>query len=467
MSSSRAERASLVALIAVCLFPLVRAGDVSFINDEPLLLAAALDANARGTLAPMGLLGTFGLSYGPLPTWMYQALLLITQDLVAMARIHVVVLMAPTAAALWWLSRSLRLPLWFAALPLLSPYTWFYARVLWDNTLLIPLGAAALAGYAAHLASGSRAGLRVATAAMLAMPLVHLMALALVVPLAAHMAIVRGRELWRDRLSIASIAGLFAAAAWPYWRYLITARPPASSDPSLAGWIFPLLGGRLFSARQLAYFFGDATVSGDLLAASATISWLAYILVWIGLAIAVGHAVKGARTGIWTARAHLALILCGAVIAQMVMDGVTAKFQHPHYENVNWIAFALAAWLAIDAIASVRSPLRWVAPAAGGALAVALLTAVVTISSRLHKSGGTRDVYGATLANQQQIARGLETYRQDVPVGCTVGLYQMYPHALGTLRRLNPGHGDRLAREVEIGYALPDERSGVIMLRER
>ena len=67
---------------------------------------------------------------------------------------------------------------------------------LWDNPFLIPLGALAMAGYAAYLTTESAPGLRLAVAAMIAMLLVHLMAVALVVPLGLHMVAVRRRALW-------------------------------------------------------------------------------------------------------------------------------------------------------------------------------------------------------------------------------------------------------------------------------
>src|SRR5262249_14908799 len=153
----------------------------------PLLIINAVHANGARHLADTGLLGTYGYTYGPLPTWVYQALTALTHDLVALTVLHAALIAAVTAGALWWLSRSLRLSPWFVAVPLLSPYFWFYARLLWDNTFLIPLGALAVAGYSANLASKSVWGLRVAIAAMAAMMLVHLMAIALVFPLGVHL----------------------------------------------------------------------------------------------------------------------------------------------------------------------------------------------------------------------------------------------------------------------------------------
>ena len=224
-SHAQLPRLALIALCVACLIPVIWPGDIPFINDEPQLIANAVSANRDGQLASFGLLGTYGFIYGPAPTWVYQALVAVSRDLVVVAVLHALLLSVATAAALWWLSRSLRLWVWFAPLPLLSPYFWFYARVLWDNPFLIPLGALAMAGYAAHLESGSSAGLRVSIAALLMIPLVHLMGIALVVPLAAHMLLVRGRALWAHKFSIGAIVAASLLLARSYWIYLVTPHP--------------------------------------------------------------------------------------------------------------------------------------------------------------------------------------------------------------------------------------------------
>src|SRR4051812_27684668 len=94
-------------LISACLVPLLWPGDIPFINDEPLLISAAVQANAHRLLAPAGLLGTFGFVYGPAPTWVYQLLVSFNHDLVVIAVVHTILIVATTALSLWWLSRSL------------------------------------------------------------------------------------------------------------------------------------------------------------------------------------------------------------------------------------------------------------------------------------------------------------------------------------------------------------------------
>jgi hypothetical protein len=469
-----ARRTALWTLAAACAIPLIGTGDISFINDEPLLVINAVRANAAGRLAETGLLGTFGVIYGPFPTWVYQALTAVSHDLVIVAVLHAAVMSAATAGALWWLSRSLQLWPWFAAVPLLSPYFWFYARVLWDNPFLIPLGALAIAGYAANLTTGSAWGLRVALAAMIAILLVHLMGVALVVPLAVHMVAFRGRVLWSRRISVAGIVLGGAALAWPYWRSLTAQSAPSLGLPSVDGLLLPLFGARLLSARQLEYFFGADPVSGAGLKIAAAISCLAYPLMWGGMAVAawgLAGAIRSPRScvrgpldpGDWSARTHIGAVLLGSLACQAVIDALSGKFEHPQYYNGTWIAFTLLAWFAVDFIVKQRPAIRWSAVASTGLLAAALLVAVATIAVRLHVTRGTRTVYGPTISNQQQVARTLARYAPDSGVVVQVDLYVRFPHTLAILRELNPGHGkDRPKGRLEVRYASGDPASGAI-----
>ncbi|MEQ1913096.1 MAG: hypothetical protein ABMA15_30055, partial [Vicinamibacterales bacterium] len=454
---------ALGTVVTAALVPLLWIGDAPFINDEPQLIAAAVQANALGRLADHGLMGTFGFAYGPFPTWVYQVLISVSHDLLVVASLHTMLIVSATAFSLWWLSRSLGLWVWFAPVPLLSPYFWFDARVLWDNPFLIPLGALSIAGYAAHLHSGSKAGLRVSLAAMAAVPLVHLSGLAFVVPLAAHMVVVRWRSLWTERASVTAIVTTGAIAAWPYWLYLTRAEAPAAGTMAgLRGWAFPLLGGRVLSARELEYFFGPGPMQGSALQVAATLSWLAYVLVWTGIAVSAWLALQAGRKHA-TPRTHIAVILLGTLVCQMALDGYTGKFLHPQYYNATWVTFTVLAWMAVDWLAMRRGTLRWTAPAVTGLLATTLLFTVATLAIRLHHTSGTREVYGPTLASQQRVARELARYAPNNPVSTNVIPYQLYPHALETLRQLNiPRYESRRTGDLEVRYSSSDPASGAI-----
>ena len=96
---------AIILTAAALLFP----GDVPFINDEALLINNALTANERGELAPKGLMGTVGIQYGPVPTWLYQAALLATQDLATVSLLKNLIGIILLLAAMTGLARELGL----------------------------------------------------------------------------------------------------------------------------------------------------------------------------------------------------------------------------------------------------------------------------------------------------------------------------------------------------------------------
>ena len=457
----------LVAVAAAVL--LLWPGDVPFINDEPQLVANAVAANAAGRLAPMGLQGTFGFAYGPFPTWIYQAMLALTHDLINVSVLHILLMALVTGVALRSLARSCGLWTGFIAVPLLTPYFWFYARAIWDNTFMLPLAACASAGYAAFLARQSSAGLRLAVAAMLAIPLVHLMGLSLVIPLAAHLVLVHHRALLAHVKSLALIALAAAWAAWPYAQYLLAPRPSAPSEPRvLLGWLFPLDGARLMTSMRIDYFFGAEPVSGALFSGAAIGSSLAYGFAWAGIGVGAWQVARAlrARSG-WTPQLHLTVIALGTLACQSLIHGLSARFGHPHYQNGAWIATVWLAWAAADALRRSAKG-RAIALGGAGAIVAANAAAVLALAVGLHRTHGTREVYGPTLANQQSVARDLSAYAPTSEIDNRVIMWQRFPHTLATLRALNASKRVDLPRvQLILDYASTDPQDGSIAVAPR
>ncbi len=111
--SKAAPIAALIAIVSFTTF--VFPGDVPFLRDEPMLLGDALLANHTPsrilgislpfTPAAHGLQGTRGVAYGPLPLWIYQLLLSLTHNPVAIVSMRAALVSASTALALLWLAR--------------------------------------------------------------------------------------------------------------------------------------------------------------------------------------------------------------------------------------------------------------------------------------------------------------------------------------------------------------------------
>src|SRR6478735_2435534 len=105
---------TLVTLVAGVFLTVLWIGDISYLQDEPRQLAKAFHCNAAGTLESRGLNGNFGVPYGPLPTQIYQLILLFTHQPIIIATVRAGACVAVMAIGLLWLARSLRLNPWFA-----------------------------------------------------------------------------------------------------------------------------------------------------------------------------------------------------------------------------------------------------------------------------------------------------------------------------------------------------------------
>src|SRR5262249_53377726 len=147
---------------------------------------------------------------------------------------------ALTGLSLAWLSRTAKLWPWFAAVVMLSPYLWYYSRVLWDNSFCIPVAGLAFAAYVAFLDRERLSSFALVIASLWVLTLTHLMSVALTLPIALHMAIARRRALWRYKWTAIAISAVAIGVTYSYWAYLFAAPGEAAKGPSTEAWLFPL-----------------------------------------------------------------------------------------------------------------------------------------------------------------------------------------------------------------------------------
>jgi hypothetical protein len=385
-------------------------GDIPFINDEPHFLYKALRANQRGQLEATGLRGSLGYQYGPLPVWMYQGLLLVSHDVYVVVVLHAILISSSVAAGLIWIARTLRLNPWFIVVVMVSPYTWFYSRALWDS-LNLPLSTLAFASYASFLLRPAWWKLLITLACMALMPMVHPMSAALVLPLAAHLAIFR----WRDLLRWWGVLmGVVLGGVLLYLPYLNALAYEPGHELALAGasgWWFPLLGGRLLSAAGIDYMFGVnwldfAHGAGRFaLIAAWIISLMSYPLVWLATALGARKAwrlFKNHRTA--TVFDHVVALAVAIVLAQCVLDGIAHIYHHPHYYGGTWVVYPLLAWVGYELLVKRVQVLRWFLPLQ----IVALLSITTYLAIAIHHNRGLRTInYGACLAEEVRVVREL------------------------------------------------------------
>ena len=420
---SRGDRVLAVVLIAAAFvlantFP----GDLPFFDDQVSLVGNALKANADRRLADFGLGGTHNATYGPLPTQFYQLLLLFTHDLPTMIRIRATVFVAVTVIALWSLARTLSLPRWFVGFVVCCPWVWFFYRDLWDNTFTLPLGCIAVAAYARWLAKPSRFNATLWPAAAVAMPLVHLSAVAVPAALLGCALIFRFTQFRRSIGWMALGAAVACSTSVPY--IAMTARQrvdllamqiagynPAPADAVQAdAWRKAQRAGRL---RSATHALGAAVLLNgrlrvfdldDRLALARIASYAAFpshaVHAWLAVGAIVGVGGLFIRRHRQAARTHTA---CAAVSAIVLLAGIFASVGAQwieHYVNGVFAAMICLCWIGADHL--------WKRGLVGRMIvivpAIATLACTWLMLGLIHQSHGGRGVYGPTVGNLIQIA---------------------------------------------------------------
>ena len=455
--------AAVVTLAAALVPAVLWAGDVYFVNDEPRLIAKAYHANREFRLESRGLYGNFGIPYGPLPTHVYQLLLLVTHDPVVLAAIRAALCAGTTAVGLLWLARSLRLNPWFAAAVVLAPYVWMYNRVLWDASFAVPFGTLALAAYAAFLRSGSRGPLLVAVACLVAILFIHPQDLPLFVPIVAHMLWRHRPALWRHRVGVAAVLGVVLAPNVVYVghaskalvsRFATSVREGYPSKDKLGrpeALLTAFHGGALLGGSYYAEV--DSRLRGPhlLVRAARLGSSVVYPLIWLGIGVAGVRWLRRRRgaddgeldypaepTLVRARRAIFGIALAGLGLL-VLLYGLMRMPPYPQYFFGTFPLHVLFAWVGIDAL-SRRSRFGGLAT-----LVYAASVGYITLASmgQIHREGYDRDdltdtrMERPTLANQVRVVRELNRYG-NTRVTTDVIAYQKYGQALRALRLLIP-----------------------------
>ena len=247
----------LLGLALVALWP----GDVSWLLDEPRLIATAWHLNQDGQIAMGGLYGNFGIRYGPLPTQIYQLLLLVTHDPFTLVVLRSVLCAGVSGFGLLWLGRSLALPGWFAAGVLVSPYVVAYDRVLWDASFAMPVGVLALAAFADFLRTRRRWSLCTCVLASVLAVTIHPQALPLTAAILGWLGWQHRAALWRERRAL-GVTGLVVLLLNGFYFLQfagqLVARLSGSVQKGYPGggshWVSalaPLLGGGCFAVRTI------------------------------------------------------------------------------------------------------------------------------------------------------------------------------------------------------------------------
>lgn len=445
-----------VVTIAAAIVPAVLwVGDIGFMQDEPRLLAKAYHANAAGAIETKGLNGNFGVPYGPLPTHIYQILLLITHDPVRIAGMRAALCAGVTAIGLIWLSRSLRLNPWFATAIVLAPYVWNFQRLMWDASFAIPIGTLAMAAYASHLRTSSGKSFLLCLACITALLFIHPQDLPVVAAIGGHVLWRRRAMLARHYIGVAVILGITLALNWSYFREVYYAvdwhirhhtlkttyaiEPP----PRVQAFGSPLLSGALFSGKRFAEQDSRLSDPPGLVLAAKLGSLVAFPLIVFGISVtlatwlvrrrhppgnddlddATDPTVGAARRGIFG-------IALAGFACQVLLYGAMRIPPEPQYFFGSFVLHVMLASATIHVLrrAHLDWPMIAIYAFSGGFITIASLI-------HIHRTGYDRAFPRPSLANQVQVARELNQYADPVVV-TDVDQYKAHPQGIRTLRLL-------------------------------
>jgi len=467
-------RREFVFLAIACavggMIPLFFPADAPWINDEPMLLGQAWNVVHKMEIPTHGLMGTVGLYYGPVPVLIYSMALVFTHNLVLLVFLRALFFNLSIGLSVWWLARMCpKLSPPVGALAMLSPYYWFYGRLLWDNSFLIPFSALTLVTYVSFCRTQAVWKLWVVALGMVLMFQTHLMSLTLIVPITGHF-------LWRyeswavkhlRKCLLIAILGFLACL--PYLidaAHHLTEIRAASADWKLAQWFFTLLGGRTFSAVGLDYFFGESWQNFSRFPVLAWIltgvSALGLLAFWVGLGEAWRFWMRSKDVpGDPHLEFHLFSIVLATLVLEALMNGITRTSGEPHYYNSTSFCVFTLIWLGYSQVKAKRW--RWTLPSLH---AIAMLAILLSVIGHIHKNQGNTNLhYGPTLQTQLEVLKRLDFQNPQTTVA---DHYSRYPQAFRVLQLFYPLHysTNTPVTRLVIRYADPKAGAGRLEVAE-
>ncbi len=484
-ATSRREWIFAIALVLLALCPTILwPGEVSWLIDEPRLVANAWHYNNSHGLADRGLFGNMGFPYGPLPTQIYQVLLMLTHDPFLFVLLRAILCAGVTCFSLLWLARTLGLPPWFVAGIAVAPFVTMYHRVLWDASFTIPIGALAVAAFASFVKTQRAHSLRICAAATVILPMIHPQALPLCVPLAGYL-------LWRHRtdfrrdgsrmlwtgIGVFSLHALYLIVVAGVFCYRIKHGVQATypgigsrSDSALA----PFLGGNLLTGFDYAHEIASPGGPDWLTFAATWISRLIYPLIWIGILVSISRVSSVVR--FWrsarenrplpsqtTTRDIVTTVLLASLVLQLLLF---TALRIPTAKQYYFGTFAMHATFAMVAIGTLRK--FHIGTMLGGAFTIA--TAYITFggSIAIHRHGYEAPGW-PMLRDSVAIAREMKNFT-DTEALTDIPLFQKYPQPIRTLRLLlppAPAQPQRESGKLFVTYRKKDgKNTGEIILAE-
>ncbi len=484
-ATSRRAWTFAIALVLLALCPTVLwPGEVSWLIDEPRLVANAWHYNNDHGLADRGLFGNMGFPYGPLPTQIYQALLMLTHDPFALVLLRSILCAGVTSFSLLWLARTLGLPAWFVAGILVAPFISTYHRVLWDASFTIPVGALAVASFASFLRTGRARSLRICAAATVILPMIHPQSLPLCLPLGGYLLWQHRADIRRDRsrmlwtgigvgalhvLYLIVVAGVFCYRI----KHGVQATYPGIGSRSESA-LAPFLGGNLLTGFDYAYEIASPGGPEWLTVVTAWSSRLIYPLIWIGILVSIPRASAVFR--LWRSarenRTSPSQVEARDITATVLLAGLALQLllfvalRIPTGKQYYFGTFAIHATFAMVAVGALRKFRMGTVLGAAFTIATAYITFGGSLAIHLH---GYDAPGWPMLRDSVAVAQAMNDF-SDTEALTDVPLFQRYPQPIRTLRLLiPPAHGQpqRESGRLFVTYRKKDgKNTGELILTE-
>lgn len=475
-TQKRAWISALLILIAMA--PLfIWPEDVAWGIDEPRLVAAAYHSNQAGELAVNGLYGNFGVCYGPVPTQIYQLLLLFTHDPFTLVILRALLAGSITAMSLYWLGRTLNLPLWFAACILIAPQITNHHRVLWDASFTIPLSTLAIAAFASFIQTRRPGALRIAVWSAMELPLIHPQSLPIAIPILGYLLWKHRADLWKDRRGLLWTIGFlvllnakyfFIAAFNVVWRVM---HGSAASYPGqgsrLVSALAPLYGGKLLNGYDYTELMARPPGPDWLVTTMATFGLLAYPLIWIGIVSLLGRvpaAFRRLKANSASTLDAMAVLGAAALCCQALIFGGLRIPLGPQYYFGTFGLHAMLAWLGVDYLRKLRFggiPFGNLAGAAFG-----LGCAYITVGDAwvLHNDGYKYQGW-PTLRNAVEVAQSLNQF-PDEAAYTDIDFLKKYPQGFRSIRLLLPPASAKFPHHNGRPLITYEGKSGIMVVKE-
>lgn len=455
-----------ILIVLTLLFP----GDAPWINDEPILIYNAFISNHQNSLPTYSLFGSMGIPYGPLPVWIYKVLLLISSNLIIVELLKTTITLFVVFISLYFIAKALNYPRDPLLLVFVSPYLFLYSRLLWDNCFLIPASAILLLCLVKFINTHRLFWFIVSLFVIICLIHIHLMSALIIIPFFIFLILFEWKWLLDHRKSMFLIMAVFLFSLVPYTMVILTKSVAGVKILKATTWYNLFSPVRFFSFWGFDDYFVPEMLTSDFVIPSGIYIFLKY-LSGIGLAFFILGFAKIALILFNKFLKKIALtadekFLSFCVITVLFSIGyftVSKIFVFPHYNNAICLVYFFIIYFCLSFYRNNKIIFY-----AFWAYFSSMLLLLISFSFYIHMSGGNRtDHYGATLKNQIDIVKQINTFHQESPIYFYVNNLKAYPHSFRVLLLLygepeKPGE-KKLVKKISILYK-KDDKTGWIVL---